>query len=187
MKRLSKKEWVAVAAAAVFVAYVFFGGDIMRLFQSNKMNQDLTAAAAGTSNEKTAAAEVSDSKVVTAQSSNSNEIGVAIRDMVVGQGQEVRRGQKISVNYVLALSDGTIIQNSKDLGTPFIFTLGAGEVIPGWEAGFSGMKVGGVRIIVIPPELGYGSAQVGPIPANSTLIFTVEVLDVTNATPQAVQ
>lgn len=116
-----------------------------------------------------------------------NSGGVIIRDIIVGQGEEIKVGQKVSVNYVLSLSDGTIIQNSKELGAPFTFTLGAGEVIQGWEAGFAGMKVGGVRMIVVPPELGYGSAQVGPIPANSTLIFTVEALYVTDAAPQPVQ
>lgn len=166
MKKLSKKEWVAVAVAVVFVGYTLFGGSIISLFQKNLMNQNsLPAAAATTSN-----------------SFNNN--GVIINDIVVGQGAEVRPGQSVSVHYILSLSDGAIIQNSKDIGQPFKFTLGAGEVIPGWELGFAGMKIGGVRTIVIPPELAYGPNQVGPIPPNSTLVFTIELLDATDVPNQ---
>jgi FKBP-type peptidyl-prolyl cis-trans isomerase FkpA len=156
MKKLSKGEWVAVVAGVAFVAYTLFGGSIMRLFQQNPMNQDSSATA-----------------VNTTQSNG----GVIINDAVIGTGAEVKSGQLVSVNYVLSLSDGTLIQDSKASGRPFQFTLGAGQVIPGWEQGFAGMKVGGVRTIIIPPELGYGAQQTGPIPPNSTLVFTIELLD----------
>lgn len=159
MPKLSKKEWIAVAAGAAFVAYTLFGAEIMNLFRANPMNEDSNLAAAQPEN---------------------NQGGVIVNDIQVGNGAEARPGQKLSVNYVLSLSDGTVIQDSKDFGRPFEFTLGAGEVIPGWEQGFSGMKVGGVRTIIVPPELGYGAQQVGPIPANSTLVFTVELLDATD-------
>jgi FKBP-type peptidyl-prolyl cis-trans isomerase len=98
-------------------------------------------------------------------------------------------GDRLSVHYILSLSDGKVVQNSKDFGQPFQFTLGAGEVIPGWEQGFNGMKVGGVRTIIIPPELGYGPNQAGPIPPNSTLVFTVELVGIEEptTTPQIVQ
>lgn len=165
MEKLSKKEWVAVAIAVIFVGYTLFGGDIMSLFQKNTMNDDALAAIAG----------------------SNTAGGVIINDIAVGQGNEVKIGQLVSVHYILSLSDGTVIQNSKDFGTPFQFTLGAGEVIPGWEQGFAGMKVGGVRTIVIPPELAYGSNQAGPIPPNSTLIFTIEVIDTTDVAPELVQ
>jgi FKBP-type peptidyl-prolyl cis-trans isomerase len=162
MKRLSKKEWVAVAVAGIFVAYSLFGSNIMRLFQKEVSNQDSQAAAA----------------------SSTNNSGVIINDITVGKGAEVKVGDRVSMHYILSLSDGTTIQNSKDFGQPFTFTYGAGEVIPGMEQGLSGMKVGGVRTIVIPPNLGYGANQVGPIPANSTLIFTIELVD---AQPSATQ
>src|SRR3989344_5305617 len=158
MKKLSKKEWIAVGVAVVFVGYTLFGGNIMSLFQNNLMGDNSQAAAA----------------------SSKSASGVIINDVVVGQGAEVKIGQLVSVNYILSLSDGTVVQNSKDFGTLFKFTLGAGEVIPGWEQGFADMKVGGVRTIIIPPELAYGSNQAGPIPPNSTLIFTIELLDATD-------
>lgn len=156
MAKLSKKEWIAVSVGVLLVAYTLFGGSIINLFQNNPMSDSSPLAAAS-------------------QSLNSNN--VIVKDVVVGQGSEVKTGQKIVAHYILSLSDGTVIQNSKDFGQPFQFTLGAGEVIKGWEEGFAGMKVGGVRTIIIPPELAYGANQVGPIPPNSTLIFTVELLD----------
>lgn len=165
MRKLSKKEWIAVAIAVIFVGYTLFGGDVIRLFQKNSMDKD---------------------SLVSAIPSNKPS-GVIINDITVGQGVEAKSGDLISAHYVLSLSDGTVIQNSKDFGEPFKFVLGAGEVIPGWEQGFAGMKVGGVRTIIIPPELGYGANQVGSIPPNSTLIFTIELLDVSPGSPQPVQ
>lgn len=169
MKKLSNIEWVAVAIAVVFVGYTLFGGSIMSLFQKNSMNANSSAAAANASTNPT--------------SNPSN--GVVIKDIVAGTGPEVKAGQILTVNYVLSLSDGTVIQNSKDSGAPFKFILGAGQVIPGWEQGFAGMRVGGTRMITIPPELAYGPNQAGPIPPNSTLIFNIELLDATDTTPQA--
>jgi peptidylprolyl isomerase len=166
MKKLSKNEWIAVTIGVVFVGYTLFGANIMSLFQKNTMNSDSLTAAADL---------------------NSANKGVIINDVVVGQGIQVQKGQVASVNYVLSLADGTVIQNSKDFGQPFKFNFGAGEVIPGWEIGFAGMRVGGVRTITIPPELAYGQNQVGPIPPNSTLVFTIELLGVSEASPQPVQ
>lgn len=156
MQKLSKKEWIAVAVSIVFVGYTLFGGSIINLFQQGSMDTNQEAQVAGAANTPS---------------------GIITNDVVVGSGAEVKSGQLVSVNYILTLADGTPIQNSKDFGVPFQFTLGAGEVIPGWEQGFSGMKVGGVRTIIIPPEMGYGANQAGPIPPNSTLVFTIELLD----------
>lgn len=164
MKNLNKKEWIAVSVGVIFVGYTLFGGDIMNLFKKGTISDNSLAA--------------------TANANPANNNGVIINDVLVGQGVEVKTGDLVSVNYILALSDGTVVQNSKDFGQPFKFTLGAGEVIPGWEQGFAGMKVGGVRIITIPPELAYGANQSGPIPPNSTLVFTIELLDVSDLPAQ---
>ncbi len=101
-----------------------------------------------------------------------------VEDVKVGTGDEAVANKKVTVHYTGTLTDGTKFDSSVDRGTPFTFTLGAGEVIQGWDQGVAGMKVGGKRKLTIPPSLGYGSQANGPIPANSTLIFDVELLKV---------
>jgi len=110
------------------------------------------------------------------------EGGLKTQDLVVGSGAEAINGKKISVNYVGTLADGKKFDSSYDRGTPFQFVLGAGQVIQGWELGVAGMKVGGKRKLIIPPALGYGDRNIGNglIPPNSTLIFEVELLGVSN-------
>ena len=105
---------------------------------------------------------------------------LVVDDIVTGKGAEAKTGDKISVQYVGALySDGTEFDASWDRGQPFEFTLGNGEVIPGWDQGIVGMKVGGRRELVIPPDLGYGAAGSPPsIPPDATLVFIVDLLDV---------
>lgn len=95
-----------------------------------------------------------------------------------GTGEEAKNGDKVTVNYVGTLENGTKFDSSIDRGEPFEFTLGAGEVIKGWDDGVKGMKVGEKRKLVIPSELGYGPQAVGSIPANSTLIFEVDLLKI---------
>lgn len=173
MRKLSIGEWVAAAVAVVFVGYTLFGGNIMNLFK--KAN----TVTMNTNEQQTA---------TVAQAGAVVDLGgVKVQDLVVGTGAEVKSGDKVAAHYLLTLADGTVIQNSKDFGVPFEFTIGAGNVIPGWERGFAGMKVGGVRVITIPPELGYGANQAGPIPPNSTLVFTVELVSTgpATATPTA--
>lgn len=108
--------------------------------------------------------------------------GLKIQDIVVGTGQEAKAGKTLSVHYVGTLEDGTKFDSSIDRGEPFNFVLGAGQVIKGWDQGFAGMKVGGKRILVIPPSLGYGSSGAGGvIPPNATLNFEVELVAVVEA------
>lgn len=99
-------------------------------------------------------------------------------DIKVGEGAEAQDGKTVKVHYVGTLTDGTKFDSSRDRNEPFEFTLGAGQVIQGWDEGVKGMKVGGVRKLTIPPELGYGAQDLGTIPPNSTLIFEVELLEV---------
>jgi len=107
------------------------------------------------------------------------EGGLQIQDLIVGTGAEAVNGKMITVNYVGTLADGKKFDSSYDRGVPFSFNLGAGEVIEGWDKGFSGMKVGGKRKLTIPASLGYGSVGAGSvIPPNATLVFEVELLKV---------
>ena len=105
--------------------------------------------------------------------------GLVIEDIKIGDGQEVEKFNIVTVNYTGLLEDGTKFDSSLNPGrTPFRFTVGAGQVIKGWDEGLMGMKVGGERKLTIPPELGYGSRDNGPIPANSTLIFEIDLLGI---------
>lgn len=101
-----------------------------------------------------------------------------IEDTVVGNGDEAVAGKQVTVHYTGTLTNGTKFDSSLDRGQPFTFTLGAGEVIQGWDEGVAGMKVGGKRKLTIPPDMGYGPMAIGTIPANSTLLFDVELLQV---------
>ncbi len=109
--------------------------------------------------------------------------GIRIIDEVVGDGAEPAKGQRVSVHYTGWLDDGgkpgKKFDSSRDRGQPFSFTLGAQEVISGWDIGVATMRVGGRRRLVLPPEHGYGARGAGgAIPPNATLIFDVELLGV---------
>ena len=104
--------------------------------------------------------------------------GLSITDLVVGDGPEAVKGEVVSVNYRGTLANGKEFDSSYGRG-PFSFPLGAGRVIQGWDEGVAGMKVGGKRKLVIPPDLAYGERGAGGvIPANATLTFEVELLKV---------
>ena len=108
-----------------------------------------------------------------------------IEELVVGTGIEAKKGQTVSVHYTGWLTDGKKFDSSKDHGRPFSFALGRGQVIQGWDQGVAGMKVGGKRKLTIPPELGYGAQGFpGAIPANSTLVFEVELLGISQPSAQ---
>jgi FKBP-type peptidyl-prolyl cis-trans isomerase len=109
--------------------------------------------------------------------------GLKYTDTKTGDGATARAGNKVSVHYTGWLSDngakGKKFDSSVDRGQPFQFTLGAHQVIAGWDEGVAGMKVGGKRTLTIPPELGYGArGAAGAIPPNATLIFDVELVQV---------
>jgi FKBP-type peptidyl-prolyl cis-trans isomerase len=104
--------------------------------------------------------------------------GLFYQDKTVGTGAAATPGKTVSVHYTGWLPDGTKFDSSRDRDEPFDFPLGAGHVIAGWDEGVAGMKVGGRRLLVIPPALGYGPNGTGPIPPNATLVFDVELLGV---------
>ncbi len=100
-------------------------------------------------------------------------------DIVVGKGAEAKTGDTVSVHYLGTLTDGKEFDGSRKRNSPFVFKLGEGRVIKGWDQGVVGMKVGGKRKLVIPPALGYGERGMPPvIPPGSTLNFEIELLEV---------
>lgn len=102
--------------------------------------------------------------------------GLYYRDLAVGTGALVQPGQTVAVYYRGWFSNGTLFDQRVAGQAPFSFTLGAGQVISGWDEGVQGMHVGGRRQLVVPPKLGYGPVQYGPIPGNSILVFEVSVV-----------
>jgi FKBP-type peptidyl-prolyl cis-trans isomerase FkpA len=115
---------------------------------------------------------------------SSTPAGLGIEDLVTGEGDLAQAGRTVTVHYTGWLHDpaadqgrGRKFDSSKDRRDPFSFALGAGQVIRGWDEGVAGMRVGGTRVLTIPPEMGYGARGAGGvIPPNATLVFEVELL-----------
>ncbi len=152
MTKLNKKEGIAVFAGIAVIGYLFFSGPLMQFFSSSSTS--LT------------------------QNEMLNTNGFTAQDVTVGTGELAQAGDTISAHYVGKLTNGQVFDSSLDRGTPIQFTLGAGQVIRGWDEGIVGMRVGGKRILTISPEFAYGAQAVGAIPANSTLVFEVELVGV---------
>jgi FKBP-type peptidyl-prolyl cis-trans isomerase FkpA len=105
--------------------------------------------------------------------------GLRYQDLTTGEGKEATAGKAVTVHYTGWLPNGEKFDSSRDRNEPFAFTVGAGQVIAGWDEGVAGMKVGGRRKLVVPPDLGYGTAGAPPdIPPGAILVFDVELLDV---------
>jgi len=134
---------------------------------------DKQAAPAGSSIESTSFAS---SLGVDLKAMTKTPTGLYYRDLTVGTGPEVAAGQTVAVHYAGAFPDGKPFDANGAADPPFTFRPGQGDVIPGWDEGVVGMRVGGRRQLVIPPALGYGAAGSGPIPPNAVLVFTVEVV-----------
>lgn len=103
---------------------------------------------------------------------------LVIEDVVIGGGAVAASGDTVSVHYIGTLLNGSQFDSSYSRNQPFSFRLGANQVIQGWERGVPGMRVGGKRRLTIPPSLGYGNQANGPIPANSTLKFEIDLISI---------
>ncbi len=103
---------------------------------------------------------------------------VKIEEIAPGEGREVKSGDTVEIHYTGTLLNGQKFDSSRDRKETFSFSVGTGQVIPGFDQGVTGMKKGGRRKVTIPPELGYGSRSMGPIPPNSTLVFDIELISI---------
>lgn len=170
---------IAVAIAVVVaLGLLFFGPRIFSPFhpQSNQAAQVATTTDVSAS---TTAQMPMDDLSNSAPIPNPLPTTLTAQDTVVGTGAEAVPGKSVTVNYVGMLPDGKVFDSTSAHGQPFTFTLGAGQVIKGWDQGIAGMKVGGKRRLIIPADMAYGSQGAGGvIPPNATLIFDVELLQV---------
>lgn len=152
MKKLSKNEWVAVVVAVFVVGFFFvFGQTLISIFTNNSLNST---------------------------NMDNGQVQLVMNDEILGTGDIAVSGSRVVVHYTGRFVDGRVFDSSVTRGEPFQFVLGSGQVIKGWDEGIVGMRVGGKRILTIPPELAYGMTDYGPIPGGSTLIFEVELLKV---------
>ena len=104
--------------------------------------------------------------------------GLAYKDLTVGTGATAASGKQVEIHYVGQLTNGTIFDSNRDGQPPLTFVLGAHRVVDGFDQGIMGMKVGGKRLIMIPPALGYGAAGNGPVPPNAVMVFTLDLVSV---------
>lgn len=142
---------VAVGVALAFLTYLLFSGPIINFFYAPMNNTE---------------------------QSSIPSTGFVSEEIAIGSGQLAESGDVVSAHYVGRLLSGEVFDSSRERGEPIKFTLGVGQVIRGWDEGLLGMREGGRRVITIAPDYGYGSNAVGSIPANSTLVFEVEIVSV---------
>ena len=171
MKPIQTGIAVAIALAVVVIFFILPGlSPFGTTVRSNEAASEIT-----TNNAQTASTTMTTDTTPITQ--------LTMQDEIVGTGATAVAGDSVTVNYVGSLTNGTVFDASANHGaTGFTFNLGAGQVIKGWDEGIVGMKEGGKRKLIIPASLAYGSQAVGNIiPANSALIFEVELLKVQKA------
>lgn len=173
MKNLNQKEAISLFVAVIVVGFVFAGSALNPFRVSGNATSQPVELNDSANDPASAAAALTG-----ATNANGELAELVIEDIVVGTGEVVENGDTVTVHYVGLLQDGTKFDDSTLRGEPFTFTVGKGDVIKGWDMGVLGMKKGGERVVVIPSEMGYGNRKLGPIPPNSTLLFSIRLLEV---------
>ena len=160
---------ILILAVIVIIAFIFF-------VRSNSSSSDNSQPTNFPTLTSSPTLQPEENATITPMENPSNEL--IIEDLKVGSGKVATAGSSVKVNYKGTLTNDVQFDSSYDRGEPFTFVLGKGQVIEGWDKGVAGMKVGGKRKLTIPPPLAYGDRVMGLIPANSTLIFEIELLEV---------
>lgn len=169
--------FVSVAIMAVSLSIIRFKTDIL-VAQNIGADQTASVVAVDTSGEGDKTPDL-EKALTKAHSPEGELLDLVIDDVRIGTGDRaVQEGDTVTVHYIGTTQDGVKFDSSYERGTPFVFEVGGGKVIEGWEKGLIGMKKGGQRILVIPGSMAYGNMQVGSIPPNATLVFAVELLEI---------
>ncbi len=175
---INKFEAIGIFASVAFMVLALFLLRVEttpdRIADSMAEQRAAVVVATDTENQEKTIAQALDESINT----NGMVEKMVIDDVIIGNGEPVKEGDTVTVHYVGKLQNGQEFDNSYKKGSPFTFTVGEGRVIAGWEQGLIGMQTEGERILVIPPGLAYGSKSIGPIPPNSTLIFSIELLKI---------
>jgi FKBP-type peptidyl-prolyl cis-trans isomerase len=168
---------VCIALVASFVLVVACGGSEKQTTAPSVTPKASATQPSGTPN--AAATEAGGGPPPVSAEPTVTASGLKIIETKVGTGDEAQKGKTVSVHYTGWLADGTKFDSSLDRGQPLSFVLGAGQMIPGFDEGVAGMKVGGERRLIIPPDLAYGAQGRPPkIPANAELTFDVQLVSV---------
>ena len=176
---MNRKNFPRLFLAAALPATMLFAAACGADDDDDNNTPTTAPSATGTVAEKSPTPAVSATTgAITLTNPTTTPSGLKYEDVVVGTGASPRNGQRVTVHYTGTFTNGTKFDSSVDRGQPFSFIIGNGNVIKGWDEGVLTMKVGGKRLLEIPPALGYGARDYGPIPGGSTLLFEVELLGV---------
>jgi FKBP-type peptidyl-prolyl cis-trans isomerase len=179
MKSLTRYETIGITISIVVVMAVLgvirFFPFVQRTAETEKTSESDIIRVNPNASDKEAALRQA---ILDGTTGNGTVTKLIVHDLSVGTGREVKVGDTVTVNYIGLLKDGPEFDNSYKKKKPFSFKVGADEVIKGWDTGIIGMKEGGQRALVVPASLGYGNTIVGPLPANATLIFSIELLSI---------
>ncbi|MDA8596732.1 FKBP-type peptidyl-prolyl cis-trans isomerase [Candidatus Pacebacteria bacterium] len=165
---------IAAMIVALYLVRIEVTNQTATAISSNAGDTDPSVFIADGDNRRAAVADA----VIDASSESGDLERLIIDDIVIGEGEAVSAGDRVTVQYIGTLTSGQQFDNSYERGEAFTFTVGDGKVIRGWDEGVVGMRAGGERILVIPSALAYGEDGFGPIPGGATLVFAIELLSI---------